>query len=71
MTPYLLATIAGGIVMGLWFDRLVEMARSRMLLFAGLAALAVCLLLGQEWAGIALGCILGTRVLSTRRGPVG
>jgi hypothetical protein len=66
MTPYLLASIVGGVVMGLWFERLVDTARSLILLGLGVVALAACLLYGQEWAGIALGSLLGARTLAGR-----
>lgn len=67
MTPFLLASIVGGVVMGLWFERLVDIARSRILLGLGVAALATSLIAGQDWAGIALGCLLGARLLSAWR----
>lgn len=67
MSLYLLATLTGGVVMGLWFDRLVGGRSSAWPLLAGLAALGTCLALGQEWAGVALGCILGARVLPEQR----
>jgi hypothetical protein len=66
MTPYLLASITGGVVMGLWFERLVDRARSLVLLGFGVVALTACLLYGQEWAGIALGSLLGARTLAGR-----
>jgi len=64
MDLHLLASIAGGIVMGIWFDHLVEAAGSRWLLGVGVLALAACLVGGQQWAGIALGCLLGARVMA-------
>jgi hypothetical protein len=62
---HLLATLASGVTMGLWFERIVG-ARSLVLLGLGAAALAVGLLLGQEWAGVALGCLLGARLIASR-----
>jgi hypothetical protein len=64
MTYHLLAAITGGVAMGLWFDRIVEMARSPAILGAGVIGLATCLAAGQEWAGLALGCLLGARVMA-------
>lgn len=66
MSLYVLASIAGGIVMGLWLDRLVGGLRSAWPLIAGVAALGGCFALGQEWAGIALGCALGARLVPVR-----
>ncbi|MBK1660646.1 hypothetical protein [Paracraurococcus ruber] len=67
MTPFLLASIGGGIVMGFWLDRLVEAAQSRALMLLGAAALGATLAAGQDWAGIALGCLLGARVMAPGR----
>jgi hypothetical protein len=67
MTPFLLATIIGGVVMGFWFDHLVGIAGSHILLALGVAGLAACLFAGQDWAGIALGCLLGARAMSAWR----
>lgn len=66
MTPYLLASIVGGVTMGLWFEWLVDASRSLVLLGLGVIALVACLLLGQDWAGIALGSLLGARLLAGR-----
>ncbi|MDO9712430.1 hypothetical protein [Paracraurococcus lichenis] len=64
MTALDLAGIAAGITMGLWLDRLVVAAGSRVLLLLGLAALGACLLAGQDWAGTAIGCLLGAQVIA-------
>ena len=53
--------------MGFWFDHLVGMTRSHILLGLGVAGLAACLFAGQDWAGIALGCLLGARAMSAWR----
>jgi hypothetical protein len=67
MSLHLLATLATGVTMGLWFERIVTAARSTVLLGLGIGALSLCLLLGQEWAGIALGCLLGARLIPGQR----
>jgi hypothetical protein len=67
MTLHLLATLASGVTMGLWFERIVHAARSFILLGLGIGVLVVCLLLGQEWAGVALGCLLGARLIAGQR----
>lgn len=70
MSSFLLASTAGGAAMGLWFAYLVEQARSRLLLALGTAVLTAVLLAGQDWAGTALGCLLGARVAAALR-PAG
>ena len=66
MTPYDIATIAAGIAMGFWLERMLADRRSRGLLLAALGLLGGLLLLGQDWAGMAMGCVLGARVAPTR-----
>lgn len=65
MTFYEFAVIAAGIAMGFWLDHLLGPGRRLAGLALGAAALGGLLLLGQDWAGMALGCLLGARV-----GPV-
>ena len=60
---YLLGTIAGGVAMGFWYD-LIAAKRSVGLLVIGVVALGLGAIGGQEWAGIALGCLLGARAMS-------
>ena len=59
---YLLGTIAGGIGMGVWFDLIVG-ERGNRTVALGAAALGLGIVCGQEWAGIALGCLLASRVV--------
>jgi hypothetical protein len=66
MTSYDLAVIAAGIAMGFWLDRLLGPGRRLACLALGAAALGGLLLLGQDWAGMALGCLLGARVVPAR-----
>ncbi|TCZ66691.1 hypothetical protein [Roseicella aquatilis] len=66
MTAHEFATIAAGLAMGFWLDRLLASRRSLAPLLAGLGLLGGLLLLGQDWAGMALGCVLGARVAPTR-----
>ena len=61
-----LAVIAAGIAMGFWLDRLLGPGRRLAWLALGAAALGGLLLLGQDWAGLALGCLRGARVLPAR-----
>ena len=62
---HLLGTLASGVVMGLWLERLVAAAGSVVLLL-GMAALCIVAVVGQDWAGIALGCMLGARLMAAR-----
>ncbi|TDH64258.1 hypothetical protein E2C06_02660 [Dankookia rubra] len=66
MSFYELAVIVAGIAMGVWLDRLLGPARRLGLLALGAAALGGLLLLGQDWAGMALGCLLGARLVPVR-----
>ena len=63
MTFYDLAVITAGIAMGFWLDRLLGPGRRLAGLALGVVALAGVLLLGQDWAGMALGALLGARVV--------
>ena len=63
---HLLGTLASGVVMGLWLERLVAAAGSVVLLLLGMAALCIAAVVGQDWAGIALGCMLGARLMAAR-----
>ena len=56
------AVIIAGIAMGSWLDRVLGPGRRLAWLALGAAALGGLLLLGQDWAGMALGCLLGARV---------
>jgi hypothetical protein len=66
MTPYDLAVIGSGMIMGLWLDHLLGPRRGSAFLMLGATALAVLLLLGQDWAGMALGGLLGARLAPAR-----
>jgi hypothetical protein len=66
MTLYELAVVVAGIAMGLWLDHLLGPARRLAVLALGAAALGGLLLLGQDWAGMALGCLLGARAVPAR-----
>lgn len=64
MTPLDLAGLAAGVTMGLWLDRIVAAAGGVVLPVLGLAALGACLAAGQDWAGTAIGCCLGARLVA-------
>ena len=66
MTPYDLAVIGSGMIMGLWLDRLLGPRRGSAFLMLGASVLAVLLLLGQDWAGMALGGLFGARLAPAR-----
>jgi hypothetical protein len=67
MTLHQFASLASGVVMGLWLDRLVPTDRGIIMILPAMVGLGLCLAFGQEWAGIALGCLLGARVCADRR----
>ena len=66
MSFYDLAVIAAGIAMGFWLDRLLGPGGRLAWLALGAATLGGLLLLGQDWAGMALGCLLGARLVPAR-----
>ncbi len=66
MTLFELASVVLGIIMGFWLDRIVEMGRSNLVLAAGAVALGLGVAFGQQWCGMALGCVLGARVLALK-----
>ena len=66
MTFYDIAVVIAGIAMGIWLDHLLGPGRRLAVLALGAAALGGLLLLGQDWAGMALGCLLGARMVPVR-----
>lgn len=63
MSSYDLAVIAAGIAMGIWLDHLLGPGRCLAWVAMGAAVLGSLVLLGQDWAGMALGCLLGARLV--------